>query len=447
MDDGIRADGMSTITHTSTGYSGAHHDEVSVTIDNTTTPGYVFSSSPLPVTEGGTSTTFASLNLSAQPFSGMDVTFTFTDDSDKIEFSPTFLTFDMVNWRTRQDLGVKGLEDTDRTDETVTATVTITSSDTDYTDLTAPTFTVTVTDNDMPGVVFAPSTLTVTEGEMGVSIGAITLAAQPFMDVTVIFTDDTNKIAFSPTSMTFTMGNWDTPRDLAVRGLEDGDPINEVVDVTTSTQSSDSAYHGLDVPTFQVNVTDNDTREVIISETALTVIEGGDASESSKQYTIRLATLPTDRVRVTLFDNDGDDFTASGPRGVSRVVFTTDNWGAEQLVTVTATDDRIDEDDETSDIRHVVSGGDYAGVVTAPNVSITVTDNDTAAVIVDGSQHNCERGRRRRRKLYRQARLTANGNRHNYAQLRCGRDGLTVVPRVQYDRLGNPQDFRSHGRQ
>ena len=157
---------------------------------------------------------------------------------------------------------------------------------------------------------------------MGVSIGAITLAAQPFMDVTVIFTDDTNKIAFSPTSMTFTMGNWDTPRDLAVRGLEDGDPINEVVDVTTSTQSSDSAYHGLDVPTFQVNVTDNDTREVIISETALTVIEGGDASESSKQYTIRLATLPTDRVRVTLFDNDGDDFTASGPRGVSRVVFT-----------------------------------------------------------------------------------------------------------------------------
>ena len=98
----------------------------------------------------------------------------------------------------------------------------------------------------------------------------------------------------------------------------------------------------------------------------------GHATESSKQYTVRLATQPTDRVRVTLFDNDGDDFTANGPRGMSRVVFTTDNWGAEQLVTVTATDDRIDEDDETSDIRHVVSGGDYAGVVTAPNVSITV---------------------------------------------------------------------------
>ena len=174
----------------------------------------------------------------------------------------------------------------------VTVTVTITSTDSVYADLTAPPFTVTVTDNDTPGVVFTPSTLTVTEGEMGVSIGAITLAAQPFMDVTVIFTDDTNKIEFSPSSMPFTMGNWDTPQDLAVRGLEDNDATNEVVEVTVTTQSSDSAYHGLTVPTFEVNVTDNDTREVIISETALTVIEGH-ASESSKQYTIRLATQPT----------------------------------------------------------------------------------------------------------------------------------------------------------
>ena len=70
---------------------------------------------------------------------------------------------------------------------------------------------------------------------MGVSIGAITLAAQPFMDVTVIFTDDTGKIEFSPPSMTFTMGDWDTPQDLAVRGLEDNDATNEVVEVTVTT--------------------------------------------------------------------------------------------------------------------------------------------------------------------------------------------------------------------
>ena len=47
-------------------------------------------------------------------------------------------------------------------------------------------------------------------------------------------------------------------------------------------------------------------------------------------------------------------------------IFTTDNWATEQQVTVTATDDRIDEDTEMSDITHAVSGGDY-GAVTAPN--------------------------------------------------------------------------------
>ena len=82
MDDGIRADGMSTITHTSTGYSGAHHDEVSVTITNTSSPGVTFvTSAPRrTVTEGATRTTVGSYNLSAQPFDGMDVTLTFADD-------------------------------------------------------------------------------------------------------------------------------------------------------------------------------------------------------------------------------------------------------------------------------------------------------------------------------------------------------------------------------
>ena len=265
--DGIRADSMSTITHSSmstdTEYVGAHHDEVSVTITDTSSPGVTFvTSAPRrTVTEGATSTTVGSYNLTAQPFSGMDVTLNFADATNRIVFTPPSIRFTMDDWKTPKDLDVSGVEDTDRTDETVTVTVTITSDDPTYSGLSpyAP-ITITITDNDTPGVVFAPSTttLTVIEGVLGVSIGAITLAAQPFMDVTVIFTDDTNKIAFRPPSMTFTMGNWDTPKDLAVRGLEDGDPINEVVDVTTSTQSSDSAYHGLDVPTFQVNVTDND---------------------------------------------------------------------------------------------------------------------------------------------------------------------------------------------
>ena len=382
--DGIRADRMSTITHTSTGYSGAHHDEVSVTITNSSSPGVTFvSSGPArTVTEGAMSTTVGSYNLTAQPFDGMDVTLNFADATNRIVFSPESMTFTMDDWNTPKDLDVSGVEDTNRTDETVTVTVTVSSSDSAYANLSpyAP-ITITITDNDIPGVVFAPPTLTVTEGATSTNVGAMTLAAQPFMDVTVAFNHDGGKIEFFPPRITFTMGDWDTPQDLAVRGLEDNDPLNEVVEVTVTTMSDDSGYDGLTVPTFDVNVTDDDTREVIISASALTVTEGH-ATENEATYTIVLGTQPTGRVTVTLFGNDGDDFTANGPRGMSRVVFTTANWAAEQQVTVTATDDRIDEDDETSNIRHTVGGGFDYDSVTAPNVSITVKDNDTAAVIV-----------------------------------------------------------------
>ena len=382
--DGIRADRMSTITHTSTGYSGAHHDEVSVTITNSSRPGIVFSTSEpaRTVTEGATSTNVGRYNLTAQPFDGMDVTLTFADATNRIVFTPESMTFTMDDWNTPKDLDVSGVEDTNRTDETVTVTVTVSSLDTTYANLSpyAP-ITITITDNDIPGVVFAPPTLTVTEGATSTNVGAMTLAAQPFMDVTVAFNHDGGKIEFFPPRITFTMGDWDTPQDLAVRGLEDNDPLNEVVEVTVTTMSDDSGYDGLTVPTFDVNVTDDDTREVIISASALTVTEGH-ATESEATYTIVLGTQPTGRVTVTLFGNDGDDFTANGPRGMSRVVFTTANWAAEQQVTVTATDDRIDEDDETSNIRHTVGGGFDYDSVTAPNVSITVKDNDTAAVIV-----------------------------------------------------------------
>ena len=117
------------------------------------------------VTEGATSTTVGFYNLTAQPFDGMDVTLNFADATNRIVFSPPFLTFTMDDWKTPKDLEVRGVEDTDRTDETVTVTVTITSDDNTYSGLSpyAP-ITITITDNDTPGVVFAPSTLTVTEG-------------------------------------------------------------------------------------------------------------------------------------------------------------------------------------------------------------------------------------------------------------------------------------------
>ena len=109
----------------------------------------------------------------------------------------------------------------------------------------------------------------------------------------------------------------------------------------------------------------------------------GHSSENSKQYTVRLATQPTSQVLVTLGGHEGPDFTASASPSVGGLmIFTTDNWGSDVTVTVTVTNDLIDEDSEMSDITHAVRGGDY-GAVTALPVSVTVEDNDTAAVTIE----------------------------------------------------------------
>ena len=63
------------------------------------------------------------------------------------------------------------------------------------------------------------------------------------------------------------------------------------------------------------------------------------------------------------------------------MTFTANNWNTPQTVTVTAhhDDDAVDDDPVT--LTHAVSGGDYEGV-TAANVEVTITEDDTPGVSV-----------------------------------------------------------------
>ena len=62
------------------------------------------------------------------------------------------------------------------------------------------------------------------------------------------------------------------------------------------------------------------------------------------------------------------------------LTFTSANWNTAQPVTVTGVDDSTDGDRSTT-ITHTASGGDY-GSVSVPDVSVTLTDDDTVGVTV-----------------------------------------------------------------
>ena len=154
-------------------------------------------------------------------------------------------------------------------------------------------------------------------------------------------------------------------------------------------------------PLLTAAVTDSRSGGVTVSETALTVPEGGTAT-----YTVVLDTEPPDGS-----DGDADGDPADSDLGVSgALTFTTDDWSTAQTVTVSAAADG-DTAAGAATITHTASGGGYDSVSIA-DVTATEDDNNAAPTITstatfnvaekrDRGGHGDGGGRRRQRQHHR----------------------------------------------
>ncbi len=123
------------------------------------------------------------------------------------------------------------------------------------------------------------------------------------------------------------------------------------------------------------------TMGVTVSPTSLTIAESG--TGNSAKYTVKLDSRPSGQVTITPSAAANVAVTTADPDDKLR--FTAQNWNAEQEVTVTAEDDDVDNaNDRTATVSHTVEGADY-GSVTASDVSVTLTDDDTVGVSVSES--------------------------------------------------------------
>ena len=109
---------------------------------------------------------------------------------------------------------------------------------------------------------------------------------------------------------------------------------------------------------------DDDSAGVSVSPRSLTVEEGG----ANGAYTVSLGTDPGGTVTVTPFLDDPGAAAVSGS-----LSFTSENWREAQRVLVSALDD-ADAGNESVTVSHRVSG--YPGVDAAPDVTVTVIDDD-----------------------------------------------------------------------
>ena len=117
-------------------------------------------------------------------------------------------------------------------------------------------------------------------------------------------------------------------------------------------------------PTIQVGVSS--------STQTLTVPEGG-----SNSYTLVLSSRPTGDVAIGVTLPAGTDLRLDK----TSLTFTTTNWDDAQTVTVTAEEDDDGVTDAVVTLIHTISGGGYAST-TVPNVEVSITENDTANIVL-----------------------------------------------------------------
>ena len=98
-------------------------------------------------------------------------------------------------------------------------------------------------------------------------------------------------------TLTFTTSNWDTAQTVTVTPVEDANGIAETITLTHTLSGGD--YAGIPADSVTINLTDRDTRNVVLSRPSLTLTEGDAAGMT---YTVRLATEPSGSVSVSIAD-------------------------------------------------------------------------------------------------------------------------------------------------
>ena len=359
VEDDDTSDESVAVTHTASGGGyGSVRGTVTVVVDDddTVPPALVFSASSVDVDEGDTAS--YTMRLAAQPTAAVTVEVR-SGDAGAVAVPARFV-FTTSNWNQVRTVTVRGVEDGDTSDESVE--VTHTASGGGYGSVRG-TVTVVVDDDDTvpPGYVFSPQQLSVGEGDTATY--TLRLATQPTGAVTVeVSSGDTGAVAV-PASFVFTNRNWNQPRTVTVRGVDDDDTSDESVEVTHS--SSGGGFGPLS-GTVTVVVVDDDTVPpgLVFSASSVDVDEGDTAS-----YTLRLATQPSGPVTVEV--RSGDAGAVAVP---VRFVFTTGNWNQPRTVTVRGVEDD-DFSDESVAVSHEASGGGYGSVT--GTVTVVVDDDDT----------------------------------------------------------------------
>ena len=390
-----------TVTATGTDYDGATASGVEVTVNDDDGAPTLSINSPsvTEVDSGATATLTFTVRLA--PYSGNTVTVDYADagtgtatsrGTDYETLAGSMLNFDPGDTSKTFEVTVTG-DNIDEPDETVVVRLSSPSNATLTGGATTLDGTGTINDNDPTPTVSVADAMAVSEGDVGSPdppnnmTFTVTLSADSGQTVTVPYTlsgtatAGTDYTEPDPRSVMIAAGDTQAMIEIPVAG-DEVDEENETITVTLGTPTNATVSTEEGAGAASGTITDDDTRGVSVTPTALTVAEADNTGtagsrEDQETYEVVLTSQPTGAVTVNL--KSGDESVAR--INTASLVFDADDWNTERTVTVTGQADVIDNgnDRRQVDISHTVSaaGTDYASE-TAEDVAVTVTDDDAA---------------------------------------------------------------------
>jgi hypothetical protein len=363
-------------------YSNRDADDVVVLNRDNDTAGVSVSPDSFEVDESGAQAS-VSVVLNARPTADVVLAIASSDPSEATVGTPS-LTFTRDNWNAPQFVTLAGENDTIEDGSQVVALRVgpAVSSDPNYRNLNVPDTLGVNRDNDTAGIdVIAASTLTTTEHAAGQATFDVRLRSQPTGDVTIpVASLDLTEGTVSPSSLTFTELNWNSPQQVIVTGVndavQDGDqPYGVSVGPAAS---ADAKYTGLSVGNVTLSNTDDDTANVVVAAVEpLAVSEGG----LRDSFTVVLASEPTADVTFAVTSSD----TSEGSVSPRTLTFTATDWSSPKTVYVTGLGDLLQDGDQRFSVSvgpAVSTDSNYNGRA-LPNVTASNVDLDSPAVSVN----------------------------------------------------------------
>jgi hypothetical protein len=379
--DQVCAIGLGPVTSGGADYADVTVKDMIVTVVDDDVAGIVISPANLTVQESGASEPLV-ITLSSQPEAAVSIALSVA--SDECTVTPGEVTLDPANWRGGVSVAVAPVDDQeeDGDQDCVIAIGATRSAGADYDGLTVEDVTVTVADDDAAGIAVEPASLVVSELE-GSGTYAISLNSKPADEVLVSLSAD-EQIVVSPTSLTFTVRDWNVPQPVVVTVADDNIAEGQHSSrISQTVSSSDEKYDGMAVDSMTISITDNETAGVIVTPNEVAVVEG----EGPEAYVVVLASEPSRKVEISV-STDGQ--TTVDP---VQLTFRRAEWNAPQMVNVRAVEDDVSEGPHVSIISHVATSDDenYRDVA-IDDVTARVADRGAASVAVVVTQSVPESG-------------------------------------------------------